>query len=37
MEKQTNALGRRKEAVTRIFLSKGDEKITVNIRQLKAV
>jgi small subunit ribosomal protein S9 len=30
MEKQKNAVGRRKEAVTRIFLSKGDGKITVN-------
>src|SRR5437762_8008602 len=30
MEKQKNAVGRRKEAVTRIFLSKGDGKIIVN-------
>lgn len=30
MEKQKNAIGRRKEAVTRVFLSKGDGKITVN-------
>ncbi|WP_336515001.1 30S ribosomal protein S9 [Pollutibacter soli] len=30
MEKQKNAVGRRKEAVTRVFLSKGDGKITVN-------
>ena len=29
MEKQTNAVGRRKEAVTRVFLSKGDGAITV--------
>lgn len=30
MEKQKNGLGRRKEAVARVFLSKGDGKITVN-------
>jgi small subunit ribosomal protein S9 len=30
MEKQKNAVGRRKEAVTRVFISKGDGKITVN-------
>ncbi len=30
MEKQKNAVGRRKEAVTRIFISKGDGKIIVN-------
>lgn len=30
MEKQKNAVGRRKEAVTRVFLAKGDGKITVN-------
>jgi small subunit ribosomal protein S9 len=30
MEKQKNAVGRRKEAVTRIFLTKGDGQITVN-------
>ena len=35
MEKQTNAVGRRKEAVTRIFLSKGDGKITVNGKDYK--
>jgi small subunit ribosomal protein S9 len=35
MEKQKNALGRRKEAVTRIFLSKGDGKITVNGKDYK--
>ena len=28
MEKQTNAVGRRKEAVTRVFVSKGSGKIT---------
>ena len=30
MEKQTNAVGRRKEAVTRVFVSKGSGNITVN-------
>ena len=30
MEKQKNAVGRRKEAVTRVFLSKGDGKIVIN-------
>lgn len=35
MEKQKNAVGRRKEAVTRIFLSKGDGKITVNDKNYK--
>ena len=35
MEKQKNAVGRRKEAVTRIFLSKGTGKITVNDRDYK--
>ena len=35
MEKQKNAVGRRKEAVTRIFLSKGDGKITVNSKEYK--
>jgi small subunit ribosomal protein S9 len=30
MEKQKNAVGRRKEAVTRVFLVKGEGKITVN-------
>jgi small subunit ribosomal protein S9 len=30
MEKQKIGLGRRKEAVTRVFLSKGDGNITVN-------
>jgi small subunit ribosomal protein S9 len=35
MEKQKNAVGRRKEAVTRIFLSKGDGKITVNDKDYK--
>jgi len=36
MEKQKNAVGRRKEAVTRVFLSKGDGKITVNELDYKA-
>lgn len=35
MEKQKNAVGRRKEAVTRIFLSKGAGKITVNDKDYK--
>src|SRR5215217_3341053 len=35
MEKQKNAVGRRKEAVTRIFLSKGDGKIIVNDKDYK--
>ncbi|MCX8481735.1 MAG: 30S ribosomal protein S9 [Sediminibacterium sp.] len=35
MEKQKNAIGRRKEAVTRIFLSKGEGKITVNNKDYK--
>jgi len=35
MEKQKNAVGRRKAAVTRIFLSKGDGKITVNDKNYK--
>jgi small subunit ribosomal protein S9 len=30
MEKQKNAVGRRKEAVTRVFLSKGEGKIIIN-------
>jgi len=35
MEKQKNAVGRRKEAVTRIFLSKGSGNITVNEKDYK--
>lgn len=35
MEKQKNAVGRRKEAVTRVFLSKGDGKITINGKDYK--
>ena len=36
MEKQKNAVGRRKEAVTRVFLSKGNGNITVNGKDYKA-
>ena len=35
MEKQKNGVGRRKEAVTRVFVSKGDGKITVNDKEYK--
>lgn len=35
MEKQKNAVGRRKEAVTRIFLKSGDGSITVNGKDYK--
>jgi small subunit ribosomal protein S9 len=35
MEKQKNAVGRRKEAVTRIWLSRGSGKITVNDKDYK--
>ena len=35
MEKQKNAVGRRKEAVTRIFISKGNGTITVNDKDYK--
>jgi small subunit ribosomal protein S9 len=35
MEKQKNAIGRRKEAVTRVFLSKGAGNITVNGKDYK--
>ena len=35
MEKQKNAVGRRKEAVTRIFISKGEGKITINEKNYK--
>jgi small subunit ribosomal protein S9 len=35
MEKQKNAVGRRKEAVTRVFLSKGGGQITVNDKDYK--
>ncbi len=36
MEKQKNAVGRRKEAVARVYLSKGTGNITVNSREYKA-
>ena len=35
MEKQKTAVGRRKEAVTRVFLSKGEGKITINEKDYK--
>jgi small subunit ribosomal protein S9 len=35
MEKQTNSVGRRKEAVTRIFVSRGTGTITVNDKDYK--
>ncbi|HEV8083473.1 MAG TPA: 30S ribosomal protein S9 [Chitinophagaceae bacterium] len=35
MEKQKNAVGRRKAAVTRVFLSKGDGQITINGKDYK--
>jgi small subunit ribosomal protein S9 len=35
MEKQKNAVGRRKEAVTRVFISKGSGTITVNGKDYK--
>jgi small subunit ribosomal protein S9 len=35
MEKQRNSVGRRKEAVTRVFVSKGDGKIIVNDKDYK--
>jgi small subunit ribosomal protein S9 len=35
MEKQKNSVGRRKEAVTRIFISKGSGAITVNDKDYK--
>lgn len=35
MEKQKNAIGRRKEAVTRVFLTKGTGNITVNDKDYK--
>ena len=35
MEKQKNAVGRRKDAVARIFLSTGDGKITINDKDYK--
>ena len=35
MEKQKSAVGRRKEAVTRVFISKGEGKIIVNDKDYK--
>ena len=35
MEKQTNAVGRRKEAVTRVFISRGSGNIIVNDKDYK--
>ncbi len=35
MEKQKNGIGRRKAAVTRVFLSKGEGKITINDKDYK--
>lgn len=35
MEKQKNAVGRRKEAVTRVFLTKGDGNISINGKDYK--
>lgn len=35
MEKQKNAVGRRKEAITRVFLSRGNGAITVNDKDYK--
>lgn len=36
MEKQKNSVGRRKEAVTRVFISRGNGSITVNDKDYKA-
>jgi small subunit ribosomal protein S9 len=36
MEKQKNAVGRRKEAVARVYMSKGTGNITVNNKEYKA-
>lgn len=35
MEKQKNAVGRRKEAVARVFISKGEGNITINDKNYK--
>ncbi len=35
MEKQKNGVGRRKEAVTRVFITKGEGNITVNDKNYK--
>jgi len=36
MEKQRNSVGRRKEAVTRVFITKGNGAITVNDKDYKS-
>ncbi|RYY87869.1 MAG: 30S ribosomal protein S9 [Chitinophagaceae bacterium] len=36
MEKQRNSVGRRKEAVTRVFLTRGSGTITINDKDYKA-
>lgn len=36
MEKQKNAVGRRKEAITRVFLSRGNGAITINDKDYKS-
>ena len=36
MEKQKNSVGRRKEAVTRVFISRGSGAITVNDKDFKS-
>jgi small subunit ribosomal protein S9 len=36
MEKQKNSVGRRKEAVTRVFISRGNGSITVNDKDYKS-
>ena len=35
MEKQKNAVGRRKEAITRVFINKGNGNITINDKNYK--
>ena len=35
MEKQKNAVGRRKSAVTRVFMSRGEGKIIINNKDYK--
>jgi small subunit ribosomal protein S9 len=35
MEKQKNAVGRRKAAVTRVFITKGEGKVTINDKDYK--
>ena len=35
MEKQLNGIGRRKAAVTRVFVTKGEGKITINDKDYK--